>query len=92
MQIFRLRLLQILWILSIALTTPAIGQDVTGDGDRVSRLKSKFEAYQEKRDGLLGHMVQRHKDFYESYLSFFNEQKNIRVVCCGQRTVFASTT
>ena len=79
MQIFRLRLLQILWILSIALTTPTVAQDVAEDGDRVNRLKSKFEAYQEKRDGLLGHMVQRHKDFYESYLSFFNEQKKIRI-------------
>ena len=78
MQIFRLRLLQILWILSIALTTPTVAQDVAEDGDRVNKLKSKFEAYQEKRDGLLGHMVQRHKDFYEGYLSFFNEQKKIR--------------
>ena len=24
-------------------------------------------------------MVKRHKDFYESYLSFFNEQKKIRI-------------
>jgi len=79
MQKFRLGLLRILWILSIALTTPAIGQDVTGDGDRVSRLKGKIEAYQEKRDGLLEHMVKRHKDFYEGYLSFFNEQKKIRI-------------
>ena len=79
MQIFRLRLLQILWILSIALTTPTVAQDAAEDGDRVNRLKSKFEAYQEKRDGLLEHMVKRHKDFYQGYLSFFNEQKKIRI-------------
>ena len=77
MQKFRQGLLRILWILSITLTTPATGQDVAEDGDRVSRLKGKIEAYQEKRDGLLGHMVKRHKDFYEGYLSFFNEQKKI---------------
>ena len=53
MQKFRLGLLRILWILSIALTTPAIGQDVTGDGDRVSRLKGKIEAYQEKREAVI---------------------------------------
>ena len=74
-----LNILRILWIWVVAMATPAFAQDLIQDEDRIDQLKSKMEAYQKKRDGLLEHMVDRHKNFYEGYLSFFNEQKKIRM-------------
>ena len=74
-----LNILRILWIWVVAMATPAFAQDLIQDKDRIDQLKSKMEAYQKKRDGLLEHMVDRHKNFYEGYLSFFNEQKKIRM-------------
>ena len=74
-----LNILRILWIWVVAMVTPAFAQDLIQDEDRIDQLKSKMEAYQKKRDGLLEHMVDRHKNFYEGYLSFFNEQKKIRM-------------
>ena len=74
-----LNILRILWIWVIAMVTPAFAQDLIQNEDRIDQLKSKMEAYQKKRDGLLEHMVDRHKNFYEGYLSFFNEQKKIRM-------------
>jgi len=79
MQRYSLKFLSILSILGMTLATSSIAQDLTQSGDRVGHLKSKIEAYQKKRDGLLEHMVERHKNFYEGYLSFFNEQKKIRM-------------
>ena len=79
MQRYALKLLKVLWLLGVVMATPALAQDTAQDGDRVDQLKSKLESYQKKRDELLGHMVDRHKIFYEGYLSFFNEQKKIRM-------------
>ena len=74
-----LNILRILWVSGFAMVTPVVAQDLTQGEDRIDQLKSKIEAYQKKRDGLLEHMVERHKNFYEGYLSFFNEQKKIRM-------------
>ena len=74
-----LNILRILWVSGFAMVTPVVAQDLTQGEDRINQLKSKIESYQKKRDGLLEHMVERHKNFYEGYLSFFNEQKKIRM-------------
>ena len=42
-------------------------------------VKSKMEAYQKKKEGLLEHMMERHKGFYQSYLGYFNAQKELRL-------------
>ena len=47
-------------------------------GEKVNQYREKFEAYQEKRDGLVDQMLDRHKLFYGSYLDYFKADKKFR--------------
>ena len=47
-------------------------------GEKATQYREKFEAYQEKRDGLVDHMLDRHKLFYGSYLDYFKADKKLR--------------
>ena len=47
-------------------------------GEKANQYREKFEAYQEKRDGLVDQMLDRHKLFYGSYLDYFKADKKFR--------------